>query len=107
MLQTHILEPLSKLGEVSITYRFTSHALLRYILKNSPGDVAPNIDQHASMEYNSKGNRIFKRDGAACDFYIKNYEQRMDEIAKFICKHLEFDRLYFYGKDRPIHISIG
>ncbi|MFV8452837.1 hypothetical protein ACNO65_22680 [Vibrio campbellii] len=59
------------------------------------------------MELNSQGNRICKRDGAACDFYVQGYEQRMDEVAKYICTNLEFDRLYFYGKDRPIHISVG
>ena len=107
ILQTSILEPLTILGQVTITYGFTSHALLRYILKNSPGDMAPDIDQHASMELNSRTNRICKRDGAACDFYVEGYENRMDEIAKYICMNLEFDRLYFYGKDRPIHISIG
>lgn len=31
----------------------------------------------------------------------------MDEVASYICKNIEFDRLYFYGKDRPLHISIG
>ncbi|MGR5551393.1 hypothetical protein ACPV5Y_02440 [Vibrio alfacsensis] len=107
LLQDEILKPLSELGNISITYGFTCHALLRYILKNSPGDMAPDIDQHASIELNSRGNRICKRDGAACDFYVEGYENRMDEVAKYICMNLEFDRLYFYGKDRPIHISIG
>lgn len=74
LLQSRLLIPLTKLGMVKITYGFTSHALLRYILKNSPGDMAPDIDQHASMELNSKGNRICKRDGAACDLYIEGYE---------------------------------
>ena len=31
----------------------------------------------------------------------------MDEVARFICTHFEFDRLYFYGKDKPLHISVG
>lgn len=80
-LTENMLLPLQeKLGSVQITYGFTRHSLLRYILKNSPGDMAPDIDQHASMELNSKDNCIYKRDGAACDFY---------------------------GKDRPIHISVG
>ncbi|EGQ7815759.1 hypothetical protein CGH71_22290 [Vibrio parahaemolyticus] len=107
-LTKSILTPLEeRFGSVQITYGFTGHPLLRYILKNSPGDMAPDIDQHASMELNSKGNRICKRNGAACDFYVEGFEERMDEVAHYICEHLEFDRLYFYGKDRPIHISIG
>lgn len=107
-LQSEIIRPLqTQLGEVHITYGYTSHSLLRWILKHSPGDMAPDIDQHASMELNSKGKRICKRDGAACDFYVKGYENRMDEVAKYICTHIAFDRLYFYGKNKPIHISIG
>ncbi|MEH0758520.1 hypothetical protein H4F20_02410 [Vibrio sp. 16] len=103
-----ILIPITKkLGRIEITYGFTNHMLLRYLLSNGSRDMAPNIDQHASMELNSKGNRICKRDGAACDFYVQGYEQQMDEVAKYICMNLEFDRLYFYGKDRPIHISVG
>lgn len=90
-----------------MTYGYTSHPLLRWILKNSPGDMAPDIDQHASMELNSQDSRICKRNGAACDIYVEGYEQRMDEVARFICTHLEFDRLYFYGKDKPLHISVG
>lgn len=31
----------------------------------------------------------------------------MDVIARFIVNSLHFDRLYFYGKNKPIHISIG
>ncbi|MEZ8394586.1 hypothetical protein BCS65_12565 [Vibrio cyclitrophicus] len=69
--------------------------------------MAPDIDQHASMELNSQDSRICKRNGAACDIYVEGYEQRMDEVARFICTHLEFDRLYFYGKDKPLHISVG
>ncbi|AXB30837.1 hypothetical protein DSB67_04290 [Vibrio campbellii] len=107
LLQAHILEPLSQLGELTITYGFTNHKLLRFLLRNSPRDMGPDIDQHASMELNSKGKRICKRDGAACDFYIEGYENRMDEVAKYVCTHLAFDRLYFYGKNKPIHISIG
>ncbi|WP_295899510.1 hypothetical protein [uncultured Vibrio sp.] len=104
----HVLQPLEdSLGKVEVTYGYTSHSLLLWILNNSPGDMAPSLDQHASMELNSRGNRICKRDGAACDFYVEGYENRMDEVAKYICTHLAFDRLYFYGKNKPIHISIG
>jgi uncharacterized protein YcbK (DUF882 family) len=107
-LMVQVIQPIEReFGEVTVTYGYTSHSLLRWILKNSPGDMAPDIDQHASMELNSKGKRICKRDGAACDFYIEGYENRMDEVAKYICTHLAFDRLYFYGKSKPIHLSIG
>ena len=26
-------------------------------------------------------------------------------VAKYIVKKLDFDRLYFYGDDRPLHVS--
>ncbi|EOB6303282.1 hypothetical protein [Vibrio vulnificus] len=107
LLQNEILKPLTKLGNITITYGFTTHALLRYILKNTPGDMTPDTDLHASMDLNSHGNRICKRDGAACNLYVEGYENQMDEIAKYICMNLEFDRLYYYGKDRPIHISVS
>lgn len=103
-----ILTPLEKkLGPAAITYGFTSAPLLHYIQKNSPGDMAPKIDQHAAMELNSRGNHICKREGAACDFLIQGYENNMAEVARFIVKNLDFDRLYFYGHNKPIHISFS
>ena len=107
LCQNIILPLEAEFGPVVITYGFTSHSLLRYILKHSPGDMAPNLDQHAAMERNSKGNRICIRDGAACDFFIDGYENKMNEVAQYITRHLPFDRLYFYGKDSPIHISVS
>ncbi|WP_394151519.1 hypothetical protein [Vibrio maritimus] len=107
-LTQEILRPLeNQFSKPVITYGFTSHALLLWILKNSPGDMAPAIDQHAAMELNSKANRICKRDGAACDFYLKSHKGKMDKVAQFIIEHLPFDRLYFYGNDKPIHVSVG
>ena len=31
----------------------------------------------------------------------------MREVADWIIANLPFDRLYFYGDDRPLHLSIG
>ncbi len=31
----------------------------------------------------------------------------MGTIAKYIVKHSPFDRLYFYGRNKPLHVSIG
>ena len=104
----NILTPLQKqFGEVSITYGFTTLALLKYIKKSCPGDMAPELDQHAAFELNSRNNRICKRDGAACDIYVEGYENQMHLIAQYVINELPFDRLYYYGKDRPIHISFG
>ncbi|SON48544.1 hypothetical protein [Vibrio tapetis] len=94
-------------GKVTITYGFTSHDLLCYLNKHSPGDMGPTLDQHASSELNSRGNRICKREGASCDILVEGFESKMDEIARFITENLNYDRLYFYGKNKPLHISIG
>jgi len=107
-LTRELLEPIEKqFGEINITYGFTSFELLNYIRKNSPGDMAPELDQHAAFELNSRDNRICKRDGAACDIYIAGYENQMHIIAAYVINTLPFDRLYFYGSDRPLHITFG
>jgi hypothetical protein len=31
----------------------------------------------------------------------------MREVADWMIKHTPFDRLYFYGKDQPVHVSAG
>ena len=107
-LISQLLNPLERqFGLLTITYGFTGFKLLKYIKKSSPGDMAPEIDQHAASELNSRSNRICKRDGAACDIYVAGYENQMHIIAEYVINELPFDRLYFYGSDRPIHISFG
>ncbi|ABM04241.1 hypothetical protein Ping_2520 [Psychromonas ingrahamii 37] len=104
----NILFPLEqKFHKINITYGFTSFELLKYIKKNSPGEISPERDQHAAHELNSRGNRICKRDGAACDIVVAGYENQMQLIAQYIITELPFDRLYFYGKNRPLHVSFG
>lgn len=108
VLCSDILTPIeTQFGSITITYGFTSNVLKNYLLTHHPGQMAPSLDQHAASEHNAKGNLICKRQGAACDFLVKGFEKRMDEIAKFVVTQLPFDRLYFYGKDRPLHVSIG
>ncbi|GLS89958.1 hypothetical protein GCM10007916_10250 [Psychromonas marina] len=103
-----LLEPIEKqFGSVTITYGFTSFELLKYIKKNSPGDMSPQLDQHAAYELNSLKNRICQRDGAACDILVAGYENQMHLIAEFVINELPFDRCYFYGSESPLHISFG
>ena len=107
-LNSNMLKPIvSHFGKLQITYGFTSFQLLKYIKKYSPGHMAPELDQHASHELNSRNNRICKRDGVACDIVVAGYEDKMHIIAEYIINELPFDRLYFYGSDRPLHISFG
>ncbi|KXI29587.1 hypothetical protein [Paraglaciecola hydrolytica] len=108
LLCEHVLLPIQKkFGQLDITYGFTSSVLLKEILKKAPQGIAPKLDQHASHEVNSKRNPHCQRYGAACDFMIAGYKNDMDQVADWISQNVGFDRLYFYGTNRPIHISVG
>lgn len=93
----------SNLGKPIITYGFTTQKLKSVIQKNSPNGTAPSLDQHSAYEVNSKGNQICSRGGAACDFYIEGVAA--SDIVRYIVNNLSYDRIYFYGNDRPIHVS--
>ena len=86
-------------GPIKLTYGFSSPALARRIL----GRIAPKLDQHAACELNRKGEPVCPRLGAAVDFIVE--DEDMEEVARWIIANLTVDRLYFYGKDRPIHVS--
>lgn len=99
-LATKILDPvIDYFGGIKLTYGFCSHALSKHI----NGRNAPRLDQHASYECSSRGRLICDRGGAACDFVVP--DEDMEEVARWIMENLPFDRLYFYGKTRPIHVS--
>ncbi|MDD5409998.1 MAG: DNA phosphorothioation-associated putative methyltransferase [Methylobacter sp.] len=101
-LATHILDPvIDYFGMVKLTYGFCSHELGKLIKKR----VAPKLDQHAAHELNSKNNCICPRLGAAVDFIIE--DENMREVADWITENTLFDRLYFYGEHRPIHVSFS
>jgi len=105
-LATTILDPVvDQFGEIKLTYGFCSNELLKQIKKQPKPGIAPQLDQHAGYEVNSKNTPICKREGFACDFYAVNIDSLL--MAQWIIEHLQFDSLYFYGKNRPIHISIG
>jgi hypothetical protein len=107
-LCSNILLPIQiKFNEVSVTYGFTSHTLLKEIKKLNPRHIAPNLDQHSSYEKNSRSKLICGRGGVACDIVVNGFESNMYEIAKWAAENLPFDRMYLYGKDRPIHLSYG
>jgi len=101
-----ILEPITvNFGQINLTYGLCTNDLLLQIKKHPSPGIAPQLDQHAGYEVNSRGNRICKRDGIACDFFVSGVDSL--SVAKWIVVNLPFDRLYFYGKDRPLHISIA
>jgi len=103
-----VLIPISRqFGELTVTYGFVSGELNKFIQKNSSSGTYPSIDQHSASELNKANNQICKRHGIACDFIVKGYEKQMNEVMLFIVKNLDFDKIYYYGKDRPLHVSVG
>lgn len=101
-LATHIIDPvIDYFGMVKLTYGFCSPPLAKEI----PGRIAPELDQHAAHEVNRRGKPVCARLGAAVDFLVE--DEDMEEVAEWIAQNLPFDRLYFYGRDRPIHVSFG
>jgi len=107
LVETVLLPVIKKFGDIKITYGFVSPELNRYIQKNSSSGTYPSIDQHAASELNNVNNHICKRHGLACDFIVKGYEEQMDEVMLFIVNNLGFDKIYYYGNDRPLHVSVG
>ena len=101
-LACNLIDPVTeRFGPIKITYGFAGAELIKRI----SGRISPKHDQHASCEKNRLGNYICARKGAAIDFKIEDKSSLV--IAKWLVKHTAFDRLYFYGPERPIHIRFG
>lgn len=101
-LATDILDPVIEyFGMIKLTYGFCSAALTKEI----PGRIAPKLDQHSAHEKKRNGKFICERLGAACDFIIE--DEDMGEVAQWVSENTNFDRIYFYGNDRPIHVSFS
>jgi DNA phosphorothioation-associated putative methyltransferase len=101
-LATQILDPITDyFGAIKLTYGFCSGELGKHIKER----VEPSLDQHASHEKKKNGKFICERLGAACDFIVEDEDMR--EVADWIIENLPFDRLYFYGSARPLHVSFG
>lgn len=99
-LCVELLDPLIEyFGAIRLTYGFASAGLTKHI----QGAIAPKLDQHACCELNSRGAPVCPRGGAACDFIVE--DEDMAAVADWIIANLPFDRLYFYGRDRPLHLS--
>jgi len=104
-LANDILEPcLSEFGNLKLTYGYCGKDLSRAI-KNGNGGIYPPLDQHAGMELNEVGGLICSRGGMAADFHCLPSPSL--QVAKFVVGMLPFDRLYFYGNNRPIHVSVN
>ena len=99
-LATKVLDPaIDYFGMINLTYGFCSAELSKKI----PGRIAPELDQHASYERKRNGKYVCERLGAACDFLVQ--DEDMYEVANWLLDNTRCDRIYLYGKDRPIHVS--
>lgn len=101
-LAQYVIDPvMDYFGGIELTYGFCSPELAKHI----PGRIDPKRDQHASHEFNTRCNLICERKGAACDFIVP--DEDMLEVAQWMVQNTPFDRLYFYGNDKPLHVSYG
>lgn len=99
-LARHVLDPvIDYFGMIRLTYGFCSQDLAKEI----PGRISPELDQHAGHERKRSSRPVCERLGAACDFLVE--DEDMEEVANWVYKNTGVDRVYFYGKDRPIHVS--
>lgn len=99
-LAVQILDPvIDYFGMIQLTYGFCSPDLAKEI----PSRISPKLDQHAAHELNRRGRPICDRLGAAVDFIVD--DESMLEVAQWVVSNTSFDRLYFYGNDKPIHVS--
>ena len=97
-----ILDPVIEyFGMVQLTYGFSSSQLS----KNIKARIAPKLDQHAAHELGRRGQPICPRLGAAVDFLVK--DEDMLVVALWIIENTAFDRMYFYGPTRPVHVSFS
>jgi hypothetical protein len=97
-----LLDPIiERFGWIELTYGFAGSQLSRAIRTG----IAPRLDQHAGHELRRDGRPICPRLGQAVDF--RPMSARAPEVARYIALELPFDRLYLYGPDRPLHVSIG
>jgi hypothetical protein len=114
-LGQHVLDPvIAHFGSsrFQMTYGFCSIDLKRYLSQKDPvtgmkhGRVDPSRDQHMAHEVNRLGKYYCDRLGAACDFRVVALASDC-LVAWILEQRLPFDSLYYYGRDRPIHISYG
>lgn len=95
-----------------LTYGFCSTELRKYLNKKDPvtgvknGRIDPTTDQHMAHEIKSNGKYYCERLGAASDFLITDLAS--NEVVEWVLRaRLPFDSQYYYGANRPIHISYG
>lgn len=101
-LCAEVLDPVKNhFGNLELTYAFASSRLTRHIERR----IAPALDQHAGHDVSSTGLPICRRLGLAADLIVPGADSR--DVARWIAKFTEFDRIYYYESGRPLHVSAG
>ena len=99
-LANELLEKIvAEFGSIQLTYGFCGSYLQKEIKKN----IYPKLDQHAGYELSKRGDLVCKREGFAVDFLVENISSLF--VSRWIIQNCIFDRLYYYGAERPLHIS--
>tara|TARA_B100002003_G_C14007187_1_gene486054 strand:+ start:342 stop:866 length:525 start_codon:yes stop_codon:yes gene_type:complete len=102
LLCEQILDPVADhFAKITLTYGFASSNLTQLIKRR----IYPALDQQAGYEKKRNGQYICPRLGQAVDFYIPKISSK--EIGQWIIQHTSFDRLYFYGNNKSLHVSVG
>lgn len=105
-LANHVLDPLAdQFGIPTLTFGFCGPLLVQKIKERLSPGIAPQLDQHSSCEVNQNGQLICKRMGASVDLIYPSKSSL--EIAKWLIVNTPFDRIYFYGDSRALHVSYG
>jgi hypothetical protein len=101
-----VLDPvIDRFGPVELTYAFASAALDKLVhLKRYPRTIR-HLDQHAGCEFDRNGRPYCSRFGLAADFRVPGVSSLV--VAQWVIQNTGFDRLYFYGAERPFHVSVG
>jgi hypothetical protein len=101
-----VLEPvIERFGPIELTYAFASAALDKLVHTKPLPNTSRGLDQHAGCELNRNGRHYCARLGLGVDF--RTAEHGSHGVAQWIVQNTGFDRLYFYGDDRPVHVSVG
>lgn len=101
-----VLDPVvDRFGPVELHYAFASPALDKLVRLKPYPRTTRHLDQHAGCELNRYGQPYCSRLGLAVDIRVPGVSSLA--VAQWVIQNTGFDRLYFYGAERPFHVSVG
>lgn len=101
-----VLDPIvDRFGLPELTYAFASAALDKLVHLKPKPNTTRSLDQHAGCELSRYGRPYCSRLGLAVDMRLPGISSY--DVAQWVIQNTCYDRLYFYGADRPFHVSVG